>query len=81
MKLKIRYDNTYQTIEVSEADKDKLWISLSLEGKGLTSEEQEKKIQQAFEELFNRPEYNNWHNSCRHCQATYSQWCSDTGRR
>ena len=66
MKLKIRYDNTYQTIEVSEADKDKLWISLSLEGEGLTSEEQEKKIQQAFEERFNRPEYNNWHKFDRH---------------
>lgn len=66
MKLKIRYENAYQTIEVSEADKDKLWISLSLEGEGLTSEEQEKKIQQAFEERFNRPEYNNWHKFDRH---------------
>ena len=66
MKIKIRYDNSYQTVEVSEADKDKLQAILSLEGEGLAPEEREKKIQQAFEELFNRPEYNNWHKFNRH---------------
>ena len=66
MKLKVRFENTYQSIEISEADKDKLWISLSLDGDDISPEEKEKRIQKAFEEKFNRPEYNNWHKFDRH---------------
>lgn len=66
MKLKIRYENTYQTIEVSESDKEQLWISLSLEGADLSSKEKEQMIQDEFEKRFNRPEYNSWHKFNRH---------------
>lgn len=64
MKLKIRYENKYQILEVNS---DEMWVSLSLEGdENLTQEEKETMIQEAFEEQFNRPEYNSWHKFNRH---------------
>lgn len=64
MKLKIRYENKYQTVEVNS---EEMWISLSLESEeNLTQEEKETMIQEAFEEQFNRPEYNSWHKFNRH---------------
>lgn len=64
MKLKIRYENKYQTVEVNS---EEMWISLSLESEeNLTQEEKETMIQEAFEERFNKPEYNNWHKFNRH---------------
>lgn len=64
MKLKIRYENKYQTLEVNN---EEMWVSLSLEGdENLTQEEKENIIQKAFEEQFNKPEYNNWHKFNRH---------------
>ena len=64
MKLKIRYDNKYQTVEVNS---EEMWVSLSLEGEeNLTQEEKETMIQEIFEEQFNKPEYNNWHKFNRH---------------
>ncbi|WP_317724410.1 phage tail tape measure protein [Clostridium tetani] len=44
-----------------------MWVSLSLEGsEDLTQKEKETLIQDAFEEQFNKPEYNNWHKFDRH---------------
>lgn len=64
MKLKIRYENKYQTLEVNS---DEMWVSLSLESdENLTQAEKETIIQEAFEERFNKPEYNNWHKFNRH---------------
>lgn len=64
MKIKMRYDNTYQTIEV---DAEEMWVSLSLEGgESLTQEEKEELIRNEVEERYNKPEYNNWHKMDRH---------------
>lgn len=64
MKLKIRYENKYQTLEVNN---EEMWVSLSLEcDENLTQEEKETMIQEIFEEQFNKPEYNNWHKFNRH---------------
>lgn len=64
MKIKMRYDNTYQTLEV---DTDEMWVSLSLEsGASFTQEEKEQLIQNEVEERYNKPEYNNWHKMDRH---------------
>ncbi|WP_029502434.1 RNA polymerase sigma factor [Lachnoclostridium phytofermentans] len=64
MKLKIRYEEKYETVEVNS---EEMWVSLSLEGgENLTQEEKETMIQDAFEEKFNKPEYNNWHKFDRH---------------
>ncbi|MEA4874373.1 sigma-70 family RNA polymerase sigma factor [Anaerorhabdus sp.] len=64
MKLKIRFENKYQTLDVGA---DEMWVSLSLEGSEYSSEkEKEKLIQDAFDKQFNRPEYNCWHKFNRH---------------
>lgn len=66
MKLKIRYENEMQILELDSAATEELWVSLSLEGEGLTQEEKERLIQDTWEERFNRPYYNNWHKFDRH---------------
>lgn len=68
MKIKIRYNNEFQKLEV---DRDEMWVSLSLGStEGLTDTEMEKRIQDKFDEMFNRPEYNNWHRHDRHNTGT-----------
>lgn len=66
MKLRIRYENELQVLDLNEEDTEKLWVSLSLEGEGLSQEEREKLIQKTWEERFNKPDYNNWHKETRH---------------
>lgn len=66
MELKIRYDNAYQTLELDAKETEQLWVSLDLDGEGLTQEEREALIQRVWEERINRPEYNNWHKHNRH---------------
>ncbi len=66
MKLKIRYENEYQTIDLDTEAMKQMWVSLSLEGEGLSQEETESRIQEAFDEQYNRPEYNVWHRETRH---------------
>jgi len=64
MKIKVRYENAYQTLEV---DTEEMWVGLSLESDmELTKEDKETFIQEAFENQFNKPEYNNWHKFDRH---------------
>lgn len=57
MKLRIRYENEIQTIELNEKDTETLWVSLSLEGEGISKKEKEELIQEAWEEEYNRPSY------------------------
>lgn len=71
MKLKIRYEQEYQTIELDTEATEQLWVSLSLdEGEGLSDEEREQRIQDAFNEEYNKPEYNCWHRETRHIDPT-----------
>lgn len=68
MKIKIRYNDEFQKLEV---DREEMWVSLSLGStEGLTNSEMEKRIQDRFDEMFNRPEYNNWHRHDRHTSGT-----------
>lgn len=66
MKLRIRYENELQILELNAEDTEKLWVSLSLEGEGLSQDEKEQLIQDTWEERFNKPDYNNWHKETRH---------------
>lgn len=66
MKLKIRYDNAIQTLNLNKEETEQLWVSLSLEGDELSVCEKEQMIQNAFDAEYNRPEYNNWHKFDRH---------------
>ena len=67
MKLKIRYENDFQTIELDAKATDEMWVSLSLDcNEDITQEEKERLIQNAWDEQYNKPEYNNWHKFDRH---------------
>ena len=46
MRLSIRYENQFQSIELNEEETQEMWVSLSLEGENL---EKEKLIQKTFE--------------------------------
>jgi len=73
MKLKIRYEDTIQTINLDAKATQQMWVSLSLQGEELTDSEREKKIQEAFDEQYNKPEYNNWHKETRHIGISKAQ--------
>lgn len=60
MKLKIRFDKYFQSIELSEKETEEMWISLSIEEECDSQEVKEKLIQEKFDEEFNKPEFNNW---------------------
>lgn len=70
MKLKIRYENVYQELEITTEDMDKLWISFDLEGEEMTEE----RIQEEVEKRFNRPDYNNYHKHNRHWGMPKKAW-------
>ena len=79
MKLKVRYDESVQTIDLDAEATEQLWVSLSLEGEDLTQKERERMIQDAFEEQFNRPDYNSWHKFDRHRGYSKAQPGKDDG--
>ena len=59
MKLRIRYENEYQVIELDEKAANRLWVSLALTGgEDMTKEEKEQRIQEAWHEHFNKSDYN-----------------------
>lgn len=64
MKIKMRYENVYQTIEVESAELEK-WLNISVSEEE-SQEDYEKRIQKEIEKRFNRPDYNNWHKHDRH---------------
>ncbi|MDT3390097.1 MAG: sigma-70 family RNA polymerase sigma factor [bacterium] len=79
MKLRIRYENELQYLELNAEDTERLWISLSLEGEGLSQAERENRIEEFFEEQFNRPEYNNWHKETRRIGNSKARPKEDNG--
>lgn len=70
MKLLVRYENEIQAIELDSKAAEQLWISLDIEDEVLTQEEREQRLQKAFDEKFNKPDYNNWHRETRHIDPT-----------
>ncbi len=69
MKIKIRYENEYQTLEVENMELEK-WLNISISEEE-SQEDYEKRIQDVIEERFNRPDYNNWHKHDRHTGNAY----------
>lgn len=66
MNLKICYDDRYQTITLDTEAARELWVSLGFTNEGYTDAEKEQLMQEKFEEIYNRPEHNNWHKYWRH---------------
>ena len=63
MKIKMRYEDAYQTLEVETKEIEK-WLNISITEE--SQEEYEQRIQDEIEERFNRPDYNSWHKHDRH---------------
>lgn len=71
MKLKVRFEDKFQTIELDAKATEEMWITLSIEAdEDMTQEEKEQLIQDEWDKQFNRPEYNNWHKETRHIDPT-----------
>lgn len=66
MKLKVRYDDTYQIIEFDETSESLAWLGLDLQVDDYAPDEFWRLIQEAFDERYNKPEYNCWHKHNRH---------------
>lgn len=64
MKIKICYENEYQTLEVENMELEK-WLNISISEEE-SQEDYEKRVQDVIEERFNRPDYNSWHKHDRH---------------
>lgn len=64
MKIKIRYENEYQTLEVENLELER-WLNISISEEE-SQEDYEQRIQDVIEERFNRPDYNSWHKHDRH---------------
>ena len=59
MKIKIRYENEYQTLEVETVELER-WLNIAISEEE-SQEDYEKRIQEEIEVRFNRPDYNSWH--------------------
>ena len=66
MRLKVVYENKAQYLEINEEEMAQLTVSLGISVIGAMQEEKEKKVQEAFDVQFNRPDYNSWHKHHRH---------------
>ncbi len=69
MKIKIRYENEHQTLEVENVELER-WLNISITDEE-SQEDYEKRIQEEIEVRYNRPEYNNWHKFDRHTGNAY----------
>lgn len=69
MKIKIRYENEYKTLEVEKVELER-WLNISI-SEDESQENYEKRIQDVIEERFNRPDYNSWHKHDRHTGNAY----------
>lgn len=69
MKIKLRYDNEFMTLEVPEENYT-LMIDADYEDRLYSAEDKEtvsrRSVQEIIDERFNKPEYNNWHKFDRH---------------
>ena len=64
MKLKLRYENTFQEIEIELCEMEG-WLNISVNSDE-PIDDREKRVQEAVDVLLNRPDYNNWHTMARH---------------
>lgn len=69
MKIKMRYEDAYQTLEIETKEIEK-WLNISITEEE-NQEDYEKRIQDVIEERFNRPDYNSWHKHDRHTGNAY----------
>ena len=74
MKLKIRYDNEYQILDLNENETNELAISHPVYGPWADDAQKEKVIQYVFNIMYNYPEYNSYHKYMRHAANDYNSY-------
>lgn len=66
MKVVIRYETEKVTFELTDEDVRKMGRSVNIDLDELPEEEKQPRLQEACDEQYNRPDYNNWHKYWRH---------------
>lgn len=64
MKLRLRYEDSFQEIEIELGEMEG-WLNISV-GADESIDNREKRVQETVDVLLNRPDYNNWHKMARH---------------
>lgn len=66
MKVVIRYENERVTFDLNNEEAKQLGSCVNIDLEVIPEDERQSKLQEACDEQFNRPEYNNWHKYWRH---------------
>lgn len=66
MKVVIRYETERVTINLSDEEAKELGGCVNIDLESIPENERQSKLQEACDEQFNRPDYNNWHKFWRH---------------
>ena len=66
MKVVIRYETERVTFNLSDTEAKQLGGCVNIDLEDLPEDERQAKLQEACDEQFNRPDYNNWHKFWRH---------------
>lgn len=66
MKVVIRYETERVTFNLSDEEARQLGGCVNIDLESIPEDERQSKLQEACDEQFNRPDYNNWHKYWRH---------------
>lgn len=66
MKVVIRYETERVTFNLSDEEARQMGCCVNIDLESIPEDERQSKLQEACDEQFNRPNYNNWHKYWRH---------------
>lgn len=66
MKVVIRYETERVTFNLSDEEAKQMGYCVNIDLESIPEDERQSKLQEACDEQFNRPDYNNWHKYWRH---------------
>ena len=66
MKVVIRYETERVTFNLSDEEARQMGCCVNIDLESIPENERQSKLQEACDEQFNRPDYNNWHKFWRH---------------
>ena len=66
MKVVIRYETERVTFNLSDEEARQMGCCVNIDLESIPEDERQSKLQEACDEHFNRPDYNNWHKYWRH---------------
>lgn len=66
MKVVIRYETERVTFNLSDEEARQMGYCVNIDLESIPEDERQSRLQEACDEQFNRPDYNNWHKYWRH---------------